>query len=241
MTSPRLVSRNDWFDARTKLLQEEKKLTQASDRLAAKRRDLPMVQVEKKYQFDTERGPEQISDLFKGKSQLVIYHFMFGVDWKEGCPSCSFWADHFSGIDQHLAARDTAFACVSNAPLSKLLSYRERMAWHFDWVSAEASTFSADFGVTFPDQDGVDDRKAGPIPGYNYSDRVPKGELPGLSVFTRLPDGTVAHSYSTYARGLEMMNSAYHILDMTPKGRDEDDLPFTMAWIRRRDQYGDDV
>jgi predicted dithiol-disulfide oxidoreductase (DUF899 family) len=231
MTSPRLVSREDWLDARKSLLSEEKELTQAKDRLAAKRRDLPMVLVEKDYHFETERGPESLTDLFKGKSQLVVSHFMFGADWEEGCPSCSFWADHYSGIDVHLAARDTSFLLISNAPLSRLLAYRERMGWRIDWVSAEGSDFSADFGVTFPD------RKPGPAGGYNYSDQVHNDELPGLSVFTRLGDGRVAHSYSTYARGLEIMNSVYHILDMTPKGRDEEELPYTMAWVQRRDRY----
>lgn len=231
MDGTRLVSREEWLEARKALLIEEKELTRARDKLAERRRDLPMVRIDKDYRFETERGAENLADLFKEKSQLIIVHFMFGTDWEEGCPSCSFWADHYSGIDVHLAARDTALVCVSNAPLSRLLAYRKRMGWRLDWVSAEGSDFSADFGVTFPD------KEPGPSGGYNYADRVHSEELPGVSVFTRLADGTLAHSYSTYARGLDILNTAYHLLDMTPKGRDEDDLAFTMAWLRRRDQY----
>jgi predicted dithiol-disulfide oxidoreductase (DUF899 family) len=231
MTSPALVSRGEWLEARKALLAEEKELTRALDRLAARRRALPLVRIDRDYRFDTERGAERLADLFKGKSQLIVYHFMFGRNWEEGCPSCSFWADNFSGVDVHLAARDVAFVAVSNAPLERLLAYRRRMGWRFDWVSAGASDFSADFGATF------EGRTPGPMGGYNYTDRIPGEEMPGVSVLLRLPDGGLAHSYSAYARGLEMLNGAYHLLDMTPKGRDEAKLPFTMAWVRRRDQY----
>jgi predicted dithiol-disulfide oxidoreductase (DUF899 family) len=226
-----LVSRDEWLEQRKALLIKEKEFTRARDQLSRQRRALPMVRIDKDYRFDTERGEESLADLFKGKSQLIVVHFMFGADWQEGCPSCSFWADHYSGIDVHLAARDTAFVCVSNAPLSRLLAYRERMGWRLDWVSAAATAFSADFGVTFPE------KKPGPVGGYNYNDHVPFDELPGVSVFSRLADDTLAHSYSTYARGLDILNTAYHLLDMTPKGRDEDVLPHSMAWLRRRDQY----
>jgi predicted dithiol-disulfide oxidoreductase (DUF899 family) len=231
MDGTRLVSREEWLEARKALLIEEKEFTHARDQLSKRRRDLPMVRVDKAYRFETERGEESLADLFKGKSQLIIVHFMFGADWEQGCPSCSFWADHYSGIDVHLAARDTSLVCVSNAPLPRLLAYRERMGWRLDWASAARTSFSADFGVTFPG------KKPGPTGGYNYTDHVPFDELPGVSVFAHLNGGTLAHSYSTYARGLDILNTAYHLLDMTPKGRDEDALPHSMAWLRRRDQY----
>ena len=226
-----LVSHEEWLERRKALLIREKELTRARDDLTRQRRNLPMVRIDKDYRFDTESGNRSLADLFMGRSQLVVVHFMFGQEWEEGCPSCSFWADHYSGIDVHLAARDTAFVVVSNAPLARLLAYRERMGWRLDWVSAAGTDFSADFGVTFPD------KKPGPMGGYNYTDHAPFEELPGLSVFSCLADGTLAHSYSTYARGLDILNTAYHLLDMTPKGRNEDALPHSMAWLRRRDQY----
>ncbi len=230
-----LVNRDEWLTARKALLIKEKELTQARDALARQRRALPMVRIDKDYYFDTERGQESLAALFKGRSQLIVIHFMFGEDWDEGCPSCSFWADHYSGIDVHLAARDTSLICVSNAPLERLLAYRDRMGWRLDWVSAAGTDFSADFGVTFMD------RQPGPMGGYNYTDQVPSEELPGVSVISRLANGTLAHSYSTYARGLDSLNTAYQLLDLTPKGRDEDALPFSMAWVCRRDQYRKDT
>jgi predicted dithiol-disulfide oxidoreductase (DUF899 family) len=231
MDTPKIVSRQEWLKARKAFLAKEKAFTKERDRLTAARRALPLVEITKDYRFQTASGDQGLADLFGPHIQLIIQHFMFGPDWEEGCPSCSFWADNFNGIDAHLAARDTAFAAVSNASLEKLLAYRNRLGWTFNWASAAGSTFSADFGVSFHDGDGPDGQ------GYNYTGKVFGEEMPGVSVFLRLPDGTLCHSYSTYARGLDMLNAAYHLLDLTPKGRDEDNLDFTMAWIRRRDRY----
>lgn len=229
--APKLADRSAWIDARKALLAEEKAFNAARDRLRQARAALPMVRVERPYRFRTVRGDETLPDLFGGCGQLIVYHFMFGADWAEGCPSCSFWADNFDGIDVHLAARDTALVFVSTAPLATLSAYRARMGWRFDWVSSGGSDFNRDFGVTFEPGD------LGPTRGYNYSPLTPAEEMPGLSVFQRLEDGDVAHSYSTYARGLDMLNGAYHLLDLTPKGRDESGLAFPQAWVRRRDRY----
>lgn len=226
------VSREEWLDARRALLQREKAFTRERDALSALRRELPLVKVEPPYLFRTETGAQSLLDLFGNNKQLIIYHFMFGPDWQEGCPSCSFWADNLDGIDAHLAARDTAFACVSNASLEKLLAYRKRLGWNFNWVSAEDTSFSADFAVSFHEGD---ESLTGT--GYNYSGNIYGKEMPGISVFIRDGD-TVLHSYSTYSRGLDMMNGAYHMLDLTPLGRQEDGLDGTMSWLRRRDAYG---
>ncbi|MDJ0767613.1 MAG: DUF899 domain-containing protein [Ilumatobacter sp.] len=221
-----VVTREEWLARRTELLAAEKELTKQKDELAAQRRQLPWVRVDADYVFEGEDGPTTLLDLFDGHGQLVVYHFMFGADWEEGCPSCSFWADNYDGIGVHLAHRDTALAAVSNGPLDRLLSYRERMGWSFPWVSAAGTTFNADFAVA----DSMT---------YNFQPvDEPIGELPGLSVFVREGDD-VFHTYSAYARGLDVFNSAYQLLDMTPKGRDEDDLPWSMAWLRRHDQYED--
>jgi len=195
------------------------------------RRQLPMTEVLKPYQFDTERGQETLNDLFKGRSQLIVYHFMFGADWNEGCKSCSFWMDNFNSIDCHLAARDTSFIAISAAPLTTLKPYKKRMGWSFDWVSSGQCDFNQDFGVSFIDQ------QAGPSKGYNYSGNVFGEEMPGVSVFFKWNKNTIAYSYSTYSRGLDILNSAYHLLDLTPQGRDEDNLVYPMDWLRRRDQY----
>jgi predicted dithiol-disulfide oxidoreductase (DUF899 family) len=185
--------------------------------------------------FDGPDGEETLADLFAGRSQLVVYHFMYGPDWEQGCPTCSFWADNFDGIDVHLAHRDITLLAVSRAPHDTLQAYRERMGWRFKWVSSERCDFNQDFGVTFtPEQ-----RAAGTI-NYNYgSGGFPSDEAPGVSVFYREADDRVFHTYSTYARGLDMVNGAYHFMDLAPKGRDEAGLPYSMAWLRRRDQYED--
>ncbi len=227
----RLVNRDDWLLERKALLEREKAFTRERDALTMARRALPMVAIDKAYVFETEEGPQSLADLFDGRQQLVVYHFMYGTDWQDACPSCSFWCDHFDGIGAHLRARDTAFVAISNAPLETLLSYRARMGWDFKWVSAGKTTFGNDFGVSFHDQADMEGN------GYNYGQKPYAGESPGLSVFYKMPDGLVAHSYSTYARGLDILNSAYHLLDMTPKGRDEDALPYKMAWVRRHDEY----
>jgi len=225
------VDRETWLAARGELLKREKVLTRERDALSAARRDLPLVRVDTDYVFETERGTETLADLFRGRGQLIVYHFMFGADWEEGCKSCSFWMDNFDGIDAHLAARDVSFVAVSTAALDTLLAYRSRMGWRFDWVSSGDGPFNRDFGVTFPGRD------PGPTNGYNYTGRVFGEEMPGVSIFRRFADGSIGHSYSTYGRGLDILNGAYHLLDLTPKGRDEDGLDYTMEWLRRRDQY----
>ncbi len=222
----RIVSRDAWLAERRKLLAEEKALTEARDALSAKRRALPAVKVEKPYRFDSEHGKLSLAELFGSCRQLLVYHFMFAPDWEEGCPSCSFWADNFDGIGVHLAARDTALVTVSKAPLAKLLAYRERMGWSFPWVSSGGSDFNEDFGVTVTE--GAD---------YNYRPFTGKpGEYHGISAF--LKDGDqVLHTYSTYARGLDMVNGAYQFLDLTALGRQEEGLSWTMAWLKRHDRY----
>ncbi|WP_299817333.1 DUF899 domain-containing protein [uncultured Roseibium sp.] len=232
MTTPHIVNREDWLEARKAFLAREKAFTRERDALAAARRDLPVVIVEKDYQFDTPSGRRSLGDLFGSHPQLVVYHFMFGETWEEGCPSCSFWADNYERLDVHLAARDTALVCISNAPLEKLLAYRKRMGWSFDWVSSAGNGFGVDFGVTFPDKQQT---AAG---GYNYSEKIFGEEMPGISTFLKLADGRIAHSYSTYGRGIDILNTAYNILDLTPMGRHEEALDYPMAWVRRRDRYG---
>lgn len=236
MTSPQFVSREDWLKARKALLAKEKAFTKERDALSAARRSLPLVLVEKDYVFDTVSGQKTLGELFGPHPQLAVYHFMFGETWEEGCPSCSFWADNYDRLDRHLAARDTALVSISNAPLETLQAYKNRMGWTFEWVSTAGNGFGVDFGVTFPDKKDPTGR------GYNYSgsDTVISEELPGVSTFLKLEDGRVGHSYSTYGRGLDILNMAYNLLDMTPMGRHEDDLPYAQAWVRRHDSYGTD-
>lgn len=232
---PEIVSREEWLEARRAHLEDEKAFTRARDALSARRRDMPWVRIDKEYRFQTPDGPAGLADLFAGQKQLIVKHFMFGPDWDEGCPSCSFWADGYSGLETHLAHRDTAFVAVSNTSLDKITAYRSRMGWSFPWVSSKGSDFNRDFHVTF-----TEDELANGTAVYNYAQkRFPSTEAPGLSVFYRPDPETIVHSYSTYGRGLDMMNSAYHLLDLTPMGRHEDGLDFSMAWLRRRDQYGD--
>lgn len=232
MSGQKAVSKEEWLAARKTLLGREKAFTKERDDLSAMRQDMPFVQVEDAYLFQTEEGEQSLLELFGPHKQLIIYHFMFGPNWEEGCPSCSLWADSFNGIDVHLAARNTAFSCVSNASLDTLLAYRKRLGWSFKWVSAQTNSFSADFGVSFHDGD---QSKLGA--GYNYSGKIFGKEMPDISVFTRCENDDILHSYTTYSRGLDMMNGMYHYLDLTPLGRDEDKLPSTMSWLRRSDQY----
>jgi predicted dithiol-disulfide oxidoreductase (DUF899 family) len=218
MATPRIVDREEWLAARKALLQKEKAFSRTRDDLARERRDLPWVRIDKAYAFEGPQGRLALGDLFGGKGQLLVYHFMMGPDWTEGCPSCSFWADNYNGVDVHLAHRDTALAAVSRAPLAKIEAYRKRMGWTFRWVSSAGSDFNFDFGVSF------DPAKRG-------------DEAPGLSAFRRGDDGAIYHTYSTYSRGLDMFNGAYQMLDLTAKGRDEEGLPWPMAWVRRHDSY----
>lgn len=234
MSQSRVVSREEWLAARRELLAEEKRFTKLRDELTRKRQAMPWVAVETDYRFMGSEGELSLGDLFGERSQLIVQHFMFGPDWEEGCPSCSFWADNYDGTLAHLAARDIAFVAVSAAPLAKLDAYKARMGWSFRWVSAQGSSFNRDYHVSFT-QAEVD---AGEL-HYNYRDnaRFPTTEAPGASVFTRGEDGAVFHTYSCYSRGLDMLNGAYHYIDLTPKGRDEAGLSYSMAWLRRHDKY----
>jgi predicted dithiol-disulfide oxidoreductase (DUF899 family) len=228
-----VVSHAQWLEARRAFLKREKELTRLRDEIAAERRALPWERVEKDYAFDGPRGRESLGDLFAGKSQLLVYHFMYPVDWEDGCKSCSFWMDSFERTQVHLAARDTSLVLVSISPFARLEAFRKRMGWTFHWVSSEHTDFNRDFGVTFTPEEIASKAKL-----YNYGTMAhPVSEAPGLSVFFREPSGQIFHTYSTYTRGLDALNAAYQLLDLVPKGRDEDDLPYTMSWLRHRDRY----
>ena len=231
-----IVSPEEWLPLRKELLSKEKELTRLRDRLNAERRELPWARVEKNYVFDTPVGRVSLANLFAGRSQLVIYHFMFGPDWNEGCPSCSFVSDHLDGAVAHLAARNVTLAMVSRAPLTKIEAFKKRMGWRFTWVSSFGSDFNPDFHVSFTQ----DEMAQGKV-DYNYTmQQFPSEEAPGLSVFYRDTAGDIFHTYSAYGRGLEQLVGTYMILDMVPKGRDEDHLDFTMEWVRHHDRYGTD-
>jgi len=233
MTDHVVVSADDWLSARKELLKEEKEITRAREALAEKRRALPWTPIEKEYEFQSAGGTCSLSDLFDENSQLIVQHFMFGSNWEEGCPSCSLMADSFGQIQGHMNARDVSLVAISRAPLAKLLSYRERMRWHFPWVSSLGSDFNFDFNVSFA---GDSHEKGDAI--YNYRQSTfPSEEAPGISVFVREDNGSIFHTYSSFARGLDDFISTYRFLDIVPNGRDEDDLAFPMAWIRRHDQY----
>ena len=206
------------------------------DQLSRERRELPWVKVDKKYLFDGPDGKQFLGDLFDGRSQLIIYHFMFGPNWEEGCPSCSFWADNFNGIGIHLNHRDITLVAVSRAPFKKLQAYKKRMGWHFKWFSSFESDFNRDYHLSFTPEE----MEKGEM-YYNYGiTNFPVEEAMGISVFYKNRQGALFHTYSCYARGLDMLNVAYHYMDLTPKGRDEKKLPFNMAWLQRHDQYGDE-
>jgi len=235
MQERKVISREDWLIARKEHLAKEKEFTRLRDQLSRERRELPWVKVEKEYLFNAPNGKKSLADLFDGKSQLIIYHFMFGPDWEEGCPSCSFWADNFNGIDIHLKHRDITFIAVSRAPLEKLQAYKKRMGWNFKWVSSYESDFNRDYHLLFTPEE----MEKGEM-YYNYGiTNFPVEEAMGISVFYQNRQGEVFHTYSCYARGLDMLNTAYHYMDLTPKGRDEDHLPYSMAWLHRHDQYDD--
>lgn len=229
----RIVSRDEWLAARRAFLAREKDFTRQRDALSAARRDLPWEKVEKTYVFDGPDGRETLADLFAGKSQLIVYHFMFAPEWEEGCKSCSFWADNFERLPVHLKHRDTTMLAVSRAPLAKLQAYARRLGWTFKWVSSGGNDFNYDYHVSFM----PDEVASGEI-AYNYGKFPMKApEMPGISVFYKDAAGDIFHTYSSYSRGIDMMNNAYHYLDLTPKGRDEGDG--IMAWLRRNDDYKD--
>lgn len=233
MQQHKVVSREDWIEARKVHMAHEKEFTRARDRLAEERRALPWVKVEKDYVFDGPDGRAGLADLFKGRPQLVVQHFMFAPDWDAGCKSCSFWADGFERMIPHLAARDTTLVAVSRAPHEKLEAFRKRMGWTFDWYSSAGSDFNYDFAVSFtPEQ-----IEAGHV-SYNFgTSGFGIEDAPGISVFYRDAARNIFHTYSCFARGLDMMNAAYHYLDLTPLGRHEEGLPYPMDWVRLRDQY----
>jgi predicted dithiol-disulfide oxidoreductase (DUF899 family) len=233
MQPHKIVSREEWIAARKAHLAREKEYTLARDRLSAERRDLPWVKVEKNYEFEGPGGTATLADLFAGRSQLVVQHFMFAPDWNEGCKSCSFWADGFERMIPHLAARDTMLIAISRAPLQKLLAFKARMGWTFDWLSSGASDFNYDYGVAFTRDEIERGAKT-----YNFeTSGFGIEDAPGISVFLRDNAGQIFHTYSCFARGLDMMNAAYHYLDLTPLGRREEGLPYPMDWLRLRDQY----
>jgi predicted dithiol-disulfide oxidoreductase (DUF899 family) len=232
---PEVVSQAEWLEARKKLLLEEKSYTRQGDALAAERRNLPWVRVERDYVFEGPGGNQSLADLFDGRSQLIVQHFMFGPGWKEGCPSCSYMADHVGGALVHLAHRDVTFVAVSRAPLTEIEAFKKRMGWGFKWVSSFGNDFNFDYGVSFTKQEMAKGKV-----NYNYKmQNFPSEEAPGLSVFYRNDAGDVFHTYSTYGRGVEVMMGTYRLLDLVSKGRDEAALPDTMAWVRHHDKYGD--
>lgn len=248
MATHKVGTREQHVAARMQLLEAEKELTRRGDELAARRRELPWVRVDATYRFDTSDGEKTLAELFDGRSQLLVYHFMFGPDWTEGCPVCSFWADNFNGGVVHLNQRDVTFTCVSRAPLERIVSYKRRMGWSFPWVSSLRSDFNRDFGVSFPDAPAgtsqADMPKGPGVVGegarYNFTRRPFGAENPGLSAFALEggpEDGIVYHTYSCYARGLDAFNAAYQLLDRAPYGRNEDQLPVSIAWLRRHDEY----
>ena len=237
MSTHQIVSREQWIEARRAHLAKEKQLTRQRDELARERRELPWERVQRDYHFDSPRGKVALADLFAGRSQLLIYHFMFGPDWKEGCPSCSFLGDHFDGSIPHLNARDVAFTAISRAPMPQIAAFKSRMGWRFPWVSSNGSDFNYDFHVSFT-KDQLDKHQA----NYNFGTIQEFGseEGPGLSVFYKNAAGEIFHTYSAYARGLDILLGAYNFLDFAPKGRDEDGLKFSMAWVRHHDRYAED-
>lgn len=228
-----IVSQAEWLTARRAHLEREKELTRLRDAVAAERRALPWLRINKAYLFDSADGPKTLADVFDGRSQLAIYHFMFAPEWEEGCKSCSFWADNFEGIGIHLAHRDVTLAAISRGPLAKLQAYKERMGWTFPWYSSARNDFNFDFQVSF-----TPEQLAAGEAFYNYATRKNSmSDMVGISVFFKGSDSAVYHTYSCYSRGVDIVNGAYHFLDLTPKGRDEDGLSYNQAWIRRHDQY----
>ncbi len=229
-----VVSKEEWLKARRAFLAKEKEFTRQRDELSRQRRELPWVRVEKDYVFDGLHGKQTLADIFDGRSQLIIYHFMFGPDWEAGCPSCSFLADHIDGALAHLNARGVTLAVVSRAPLPQIEAFKKRMGWRFNWVSSYGNDFNYDYHVSF-----TRDEMANGKVFYNYElTEFGADEAPGVSVFYKNETGDIFHTYSSYARGGDILLGAYNYLDLTPKGRDEEGLAFTMSWVRHHDRYG---
>ncbi len=232
LNEPRVISEAEWLVARKDLLTREKELTRLRDELSRHRRELPWVKINKEYVFDGPDGREKLADLFDGRSQLIVYHFMLGPGWEEGCKSCSYLADHFDGANWHLPHRDVTLAVISRAPLAEIEKYKKRMGWRFKWVSSHGNDFNFDYHVSATDEEKTKDEMY-----YNYrTAELLSDEMPGLSVFYKNKDGEVFHTYSTYSRGLDTLVGTYNFLDLTPKGRDENPES-TMDWVRRHDEY----
>jgi predicted dithiol-disulfide oxidoreductase (DUF899 family) len=230
-TSHKVVPHEQWVATRAAFLDREKQFTRARDELNRQRRELPWETVEKRYVFTGPDGKESLAELFDGRSQLVVYHFMFASDWSEGCPHCSFWADNFDPVIVHMNQRDVTMVAVSRAPYRRLSAYQKRMGWKFKWLSSAGTTFNADYGVAFTD----DERKRGEAV-YNYRAGDPGvSEREGVSVFYKDASGALFHTYSAYARGIDLLNTAYNYIDLVPKGRDEGNR--SQYWVRRRDEY----
>ena len=230
-----VVSHEEWLSARTAFLAKEKEFTRLRDELSRQRRELPWEKVDKQYVFDGPSGKETLAELFENRSQLIVYHFMFAPEWDEGCPHCSFWADNFNGIGVHLNHRDVTFVAISRAQLSKIESFKKRMGWSFKWVSSFQSDFNFDYQASFTPEE-VHSGAA----FYNYTRMDPYDtDREGISVFYKDESGAVFHTYSCYARGIDMMNGTYHYLDLVPKGRDEEGLEGPQDWVRYHDRYED--
>jgi predicted dithiol-disulfide oxidoreductase (DUF899 family) len=233
MNCPKVVSEAEWVTARKELLKKEKEFTRERDALSAERRKLPWVKIDKEYVFDGPNGRETLADLFDGRSQLIVYHFMFGPDWEEGCPNCSFLCDHIDGTLAHLEHHDVTLLAISRAPLSQLEAYKKRMGWQFKWVSSFGSDFNFDYHVSFTEKEIAQ----GEI-YYNYEMTEGGEEQPGISVFYKDESGDIFHTYSSYARGGDLLIGTYNFLDLTPLGRREAKGE-GMDWVRRHDRYGD--
>ena len=231
--NPTIVSPEKWLAARRELLHEEKEFTKLRDRIAQRRRELPWVKLAKAYTFASPKGRVTLADLFVGRHQLIVQHFMFGPGWEEGCKSCSFMLDHFNPTVPHLQARDVAFAAISHAPLAEILPFKQRMGWAVNWVSSHGTDFNFDFHVSFTEKE-----MARGMVDYNYTKMdFPQEEAPGISVFARDAASNVYHTYSTYGRGVETIMATYNLLDLVPKGRDEDNDEYGMEWLRHHDRY----
>ena len=223
-----IVNKEQWLEERRVLLGKEKELAHLREEVAEARRGLPWQKVKEGYLFEDNKGIVSLADLFGDKSQLIIVHYMFGPGWEQGCKVCSFWADQYDAMRPHLAARDVSLVAVSRAPWQDINPFKQRMGWQFPWFSSASGSFNSDFQVSFPGQEKGQ---------YNYRETQVMEENPGMSVFTKSDDGEIFHTYSTYSRGLDPMNAAYQMLDLVPKGRDEANLPFPMAWVQFHDEY----
>ena len=233
MESHKVVSSDEWIEARKRLLAKEKEFTRLRDQISQQRRDLPWEAVDKKYVFEGPDGKQTLPELFDGRSQLVVYHFMFGPGWEAGCPNCSFWADNFDAMMVHLNQRDVTMLAVSRAPYSELAAYKNRMGWCFKWVSSSGTDFNFDYHVSFTPEEMAKNAVF-----YNNATQEPgASEREGVSVFYKDAAGRVFHTYSAYARGIDILNAAYNYLDLAPKGRDEAGHDFAQFWVRRHDEY----